>query len=102
MTDVTVSSTDTSAVRNASTSTITGSWPGRSRISTTCSASAACRKALAVASAVFVRSSTGRRSCLAGLDLVRVVRVALGDVAEPHAQAVVLVLPHVAQLVRDQ
>src|SRR5262249_37112537 len=39
---------------------------------------------------------------LARLDLLRVVRVAAADVAPPHAQAVILVLPHVAQLVCDQ
>ena len=38
----------------------------------------------------------------AGLDLVLVVRVALVEVGEPHAQAVVLVLPDVAELVDDQ
>ncbi len=38
----------------------------------------------------------------AGLELVRVVRVALAEVGGPHPQAVVLVLPDVRQLVGDE
>ena len=47
------------------------------------------------------RSPSARlRDRAARLDLVRVLRVAPVEVGEPHAQAVVLVLPDVAELVR--
>ena len=47
-------------------------------------------------------AATGGGAGVARLDFVRIVRVAAADVAPPHPQAVVLVLPDVAQLVGDQ
>ena len=66
---------------------------------------APCWKARAVAIAMSVASSMGvtrRRRRPAGLDLVPVGGVAVAQVAPPHTEPMVLVLPHVAQLVRDQ